>query len=26
ELGSSYFNVSNLQAKAKCGCGNSFSM
>ncbi len=26
ELGSSYFNVSNPQAKAKCGCGNSFSV
>ncbi|WP_341792274.1 iron-sulfur cluster assembly accessory protein [Rickettsia endosymbiont of Gonocerus acuteangulatus] len=26
ELGSSYFNVSNPQAKAKCGCGNSFAV
>ncbi|AAU03555.1 iron-sulfur cluster assembly accessory protein [Rickettsia typhi] len=26
ELGSSYFNVSNPHAKAKCGCGNSFSV
>ncbi|HJD55217.1 MAG TPA: iron-sulfur cluster assembly accessory protein [Rickettsia endosymbiont of Pyrocoelia pectoralis] len=26
ELGSSYFNVSNPAAKAKCGCGNSFSI
>ncbi|CEO16817.1 Iron-sulfur cluster insertion protein ErpA [Rickettsia monacensis] len=26
ELGSSYFNVNNPQAKAKCGCGNSFSV
>ncbi|AFB25715.1 MULTISPECIES: iron-sulfur cluster assembly accessory protein [spotted fever group] len=26
ELGSSYFKVSNPQAKAKCGCGNSFSL
>jgi len=26
ELGSSYFNVSNPQAKAKCGCGNSFAI
>ena len=26
ELGSSYFNVSNPKAKAKCGCGNSFAI
>ncbi|WP_253307976.1 MULTISPECIES: iron-sulfur cluster assembly accessory protein [unclassified Rickettsia] len=26
ELGSSYFNVSNPNAKAKCGCGNSFAV
>ncbi len=26
ELGSSYFNFSNPQAKAKCGCGNSFGV
>ena len=26
ELGSSYFNVHNPQAKAKCSCGNSFAV
>ena len=26
ELGSSYFKVSNPQAKTKCGCGNSFGV
>jgi len=26
ELGSSYFQVKNPNATAKCGCGNSFSM
>lgn len=26
ELGSSYFQVSNPNATAKCGCGNSFSV
>lgn len=26
ELGSSYFKVSNPSAKAKCGCGNSFTL
>jgi iron-sulfur cluster insertion protein len=26
ELGSSYFKVSNPQAKIKCGCGNSFGV
>ncbi|WP_347939237.1 iron-sulfur cluster assembly accessory protein [Rickettsia oklahomensis] len=26
ELSSSYFNVSNPQAKTKCGCGNSFAV
>lgn len=26
ELGSSYFQISNPNATAKCGCGNSFSV
>lgn len=26
ELGASYFKISNPQATAKCGCGNSFSL
>ncbi|MCC8417495.1 MAG: iron-sulfur cluster assembly accessory protein [Rickettsia endosymbiont of Bryobia graminum] len=26
ELGSSYFEIRNPNAKAKCGCGNSFSL
>ncbi len=26
ELGTSYFEVRNPQAKTKCGCGNSFSI
>ncbi|XVN43411.1 MAG: iron-sulfur cluster insertion protein ErpA [Candidatus Rickettsia vulgarisii] len=26
ELGSSYFEIRNPNAKAKCGCGNSFSI
>ena len=26
ELGSSYFQINNPKATAKCGCGNSFAM
>jgi len=26
ELGSSYFEIKNPKAKARCGCGNSFSV